>query len=90
MHWMDSPGRFDIAIQLETWEANGVAVPLFAKPGRGENAPASSVFRRPMPIMLPPVGQPITVATFAFTASHGRYVVPRGFESNWITVAAKP
>ncbi|HVP49324.1 MAG TPA: hypothetical protein VMT32_22180 [Bryobacteraceae bacterium] len=89
-HWFDSPGRFDIAIQLETWEANGVALPLSAKPDCGENRPATSVFRRPMPIMLPPAGQPITVATFVFTASHDRYVVPRGFESNWITVAPKP
>lgn len=90
MHWMDSPSRFDISIRLETWQAGGITLPLFAKPDPVQEAPPSSVFRQGLPVTLPPEGLPITVATFIFPAFRGRYVVPSGFESNWITVAAPP
>ncbi len=91
-HWLDSPARFDIAIRLETWEAGGSAIPIFAKPDRGENAAGSGMPRGRIPIILPAAGQPVTVATFVFMTSRDRYVVPRGHESNWLTVgaAAKP
>ncbi|MBZ5590629.1 MAG: hypothetical protein LAP39_00220 [Acidobacteriia bacterium] len=87
-HWMDSPDRFDIAIRLETWEADGIALPLFAKPDREEILQRAGAPRQGKPIILPAAGQPVTVATFVFTASRGRYVVPRGFQSNWITIVA--
>ncbi len=86
-HWLDSPRRFEISIRLETWEGGGVSTPVYAKAATDYETLNSGLHRR-MPIVLPPAGQPATVATFAFAASGDRYVVKRGFESNWITMAA--
>jgi hypothetical protein len=86
-HWLDSRRRFEISIQLETWEASGASTPINAKPAT-DYAAVNSGFHGRIPIVLPPSGQPAGVATFAFAASGDRYIVKRGFESKWVTVAA--
>lgn len=87
-HWMMPPSRFDIAIRLETWEAGGVSAPLSAEPDRSELARNAGGSKRGVPIYLPPAGQPPTIRTYVFSTDKKRYVVPRGFESKWITVSA--
>jgi len=87
-HWLDSPRRFEIAIRLETWEAGGVSSPIYAKPLSGYEIANSRMLRHRIPIALPPAGLPASVATFVFEVSQDRHVVPSGFESNWITMAA--
>ena len=87
-HWLYSPSRFEIAIRLETWEMDGVSIPIYAKPLSGYEIANSRLLRHRIPIVLPPAGLPASVATFVFEASRDRYIVPRGFESNWITTAA--
>ncbi len=87
-HWLDSPRRFEIAIRLETWETGGLSTPIYAKPLSGYEIANSRMLRHKIPIALPPAGLPASVATFVFEVSQDRHVVPRGFESNWITMAA--
>jgi len=86
-HWLAAPRRFEIAIRLETLETSGVSRPIYAKPATDYERANSGLHRRTQ-IVLPPAGQPASVATFAFAASGDRYVVPRGFASSWITIAA--
>lgn len=87
------PGsRFVIAIQLETMETNGVQAPLSAKPGRMRLFGAAEVEKtglgRPgVRIILPPLGESSNVAAFVFRTSKDRYVVPAGYESNWVTTS---
>lgn len=88
-HWLDSSPRFEIAIRLETWEADGLSMPIYAKPARAYEIADSKMRRHGTPIFLPPAGQPASVATFVFAVPAGRYVAP-GFESNWMTIAAPP
>jgi len=88
-HWLVSPRRFEIAIRLETLETSGVSGPIFAKPATDYERMNSGLHHRTQ-IVLPPAGQPATVAAFAFAASGDRYVVPRGFASSWMTIAAPP
>jgi hypothetical protein len=87
-HWVGS--RFDIAMRLETWERDGISRSLVARPDPRKAATGFTANARAVPLMLPPDEQPATVATFAFSTSSGRYIVPRGFESDWITIAAVP
>lgn len=87
-HWMMPPARFDIAIRLETWEAGGVSAPLYAEPDRSGPAPNSGVPRRGVPIYLPPAAQSARVQTFTVFTDQKRSVLPRGFESKWITMTA--
>jgi hypothetical protein len=86
-HWLVSARRFEIAIRLETWEVNGLSKPIYAKPA-SDYALVNSGLQHRSTIVLPPAGQPASVATFVFAASGDRYVVPRGFASNWVTTAA--
>jgi len=87
-HWMMPPNRFDIAIRLETWEAEGVSAPLYAEPDRSELAAKAGTRKRGAPINLPPAGQLPTIRTYVFVTDTKRHVIPRGFESKWITVSA--
>jgi len=41
-------------------------------------------------IVLPPLGESPNAASFVFPASKDRYVVPAGYESNWITILPPP
>lgn len=77
-HWLSSPAHFWIAILLETVEINGVPSPFHAKREGSEGGPA---------IFLPLAGQPPNVACFVFFSSASRHVVPRGYRSNWTTLA---
>jgi hypothetical protein len=87
-HWMMPPNRFDIAIRLEAWEAGGVSAPLYAQPDRSETAPEAGMRKRGVPINLPPAGQLPTIRTYVFFTDAKRHVMPRGFESKWLTVNA--
>jgi len=89
-HWMMPPNRFDIAIRLETWEVGGISTPLYAEPDRSESAPDVGVPKRGVPINLPPAVQLPRIRTYEFFTDAKRYVVPRGFESKWITMSAPP
>jgi hypothetical protein len=89
-HWMMPPNRFDIAIRLETWEVGGVSTPLYAEPDRHELASDAGVPKRGAPISLPPAGQLSRIRTYTLFTDEKRYVVPRGFESKWLTISAPP
>jgi len=85
-HWTLAPARFEIAMRLETWEAGGVSAPLYAQPDRSGPAPSTGVHRRGVPIYLPPAAQSARVRTFTAFTDSKRYVLPRGFQSKWITM----
>ncbi len=87
-HWMMPPARFDIAIRLEAWETGGVSSPIFAEPDHSETTPGAGIPRRGDPIYLPPAAQPAKVRTLEILTDQKRAVVPRGFETSWITVQA--
>jgi hypothetical protein len=89
-HWLDKPSRFVIAILLETVVLHGVQSPFYAKLdyGDGERRMTGELLEGGRPIYLPPLGQPALVASFSFHKSGTRYVMRRGYESNWVTVAA--
>jgi len=89
-HWPDLPQRFEISIRLETVEAGGLSTPIYAKPASAYEIAASQIHNRRIPIVRPPAGEPVTVATFVFQTTRDRYVVPPGFKSNWITIAGPP
>jgi hypothetical protein len=77
-HWLGKPRHFNISIQLERVEIGGVSKPLYAKVIA---SPSKQIF-------LSPIGQDPLVAAFPFMTENGRYVVPVGWESHWITVPA--
>ena len=87
-HWMMAPDQFDIGIRLESWETDGVSAPLYAEPDRSELTHNAGGSKRGVPINLPRVGQSDGVRIFQFATDRKRYVMPRGFESKWITTSA--
>jgi len=87
-HWMLPPVRFEITIQLESWETAGVTTRLYAKPARDEMAADRPASIAGAQINLPPAGQSPRVGTFIFKTKSKRYVVPLGLESKWITISA--
>jgi len=86
-HWIQPPPQFTISIQLETWESGGVSVPIFAKPDHSGIAFAPSAPTHGVPTYLPAAAYSPRVRAYAITTDRVRYVLPRGFQSNWITVA---
>ena len=74
-HWLSEPPYFAISILLEKLELSGVSRPLYA-----------NVKQRGLVIALPPVGESARVAAFPFATDKSRYVVPTGYESEWVTV----
>jgi len=76
-HWLAKPQYFKICLTLEKLETHGVATPLYAKLAH-EAAPST--------IHLPPAGQPDRVAVLVFPTDKSRYIVPAGYQTNWITV----
>ena len=85
-HWLLPPGRFDVAIRLESWEVSGVSAPLYAEPDRsglGENA---ATHLRGVPISLPPAAASPQVRSYIIQTDRKSYIFPRGFESKWITM----
>jgi hypothetical protein len=86
---------FRIAVQLETIEIGGVEVPLYAKPNSVRTAlnvagsnDSTSLRVQGHIIVLPPLGESSNSAAFLFGTSKDRYIVPAGYESNWITAPA--
>jgi hypothetical protein len=45
---------------------------------------------RPMTIALPVVRRSPLVAAFVFPRDKNRYIVPAGYQSDWVTVAPPP
>jgi len=89
-YWTGSPAHFAIAVLLESVDISGVASPLYARQYLRRIDPRSSAMRsRGVPILLPPLNQRNNVGTFTFLSpTKGRYVVPVGYESGWVTDVA--
>ncbi len=91
-HLLGTPRSFTIAIQLETVEIKGVSSPLYAmRPLDSEPWTTRGTLEkreRTRPIFLPPPGQSRRVSNFSFFTKANHYVMPRGYETKWITVAA--
>jgi hypothetical protein len=80
-------------MRLESVEIGGVSMPLHAVPDRrAEMARASEMAlrRRGVEIFVPPPGEPETNTSFVFRTTRDRYVIPKGYESAWRTVAGPP
>jgi len=65
---------------LESLEVNGVSTPFYARLERGSSS------ERGLPVNLPLSGQQVRVGEFVFPTSSGRHVIPRGYESDWLTI----
>jgi hypothetical protein len=92
-HSLGPPGRFVIAIQLETVEIHGVTSPIYAIRLRYEEKPdvksaTSGLVERSHQIVLPPPGQSALVSNFSISSKAKHYVLPRGLRMQWITVRA--
>lgn len=92
-HWRGAAARFIVSMRLESVEIGGVSMPLHAVPDRrAEMARASEMAmrRRGVEIFVPPPGEPETNTSFVFRTAKDRYVIPKGYESVWMTVAGPP
>jgi len=78
-HWLEKPQRFTISLLLEKLDVRGVATPLYARLTRGAGSTR---------IYVPPVGQSPLAAALVFTTDKSRYIVPAGYQTNWVTVSA--
>jgi hypothetical protein len=88
-HEGQSPRYFLISLLLERYQADGVWSPLSATldlKDQGENI-RRMMSLRGASISLPTGRQSALVTTLYFPASGERYVVPRGFKTNWVTVS---
>ena len=79
-HWLEQPKHFTISILLESLEVNGVSTPFYARLERGSSS------GRGLPVHLPLPGQQVRVGEFVCPTSSGRHVMPRGYESDWLTI----
>jgi hypothetical protein len=83
--------QFQIAISYETLEQRGAVAPLAIELDRelkAEQARTRNGFAtRGSEFSLPALSAPGDSGSwFAFSAASGRYIVPAGFESKWVTV----
>jgi hypothetical protein len=90
-HLLDPPRSFVVAIQLETLEIKGMVSPLYAiRPTDYEPWTVTKVTLehryRARPVFFPPRGQTALVCNFSYFTNADRYVMPRGYESQWTTV----
>jgi hypothetical protein len=90
-HVEQSPRYFVISILLERYQAGGVWSPLYATLDVKDQA---ENFRRMVSlrggsIALPSNRQSPLVTTLYFPTPKEAYVLPRGFRTNWVTVAGK-
>ena len=89
-HWLGSSGHFDFSFLLESIELNGATSPFYATRDRPQPLSAfnrGSGLRQPgLHIVLPPAGQPACTGSFAFFSTGNRYVLKRGFVSEWMTL----
>ncbi len=84
-HWRKQPSHFRISLVLEKLESGGVERPLYAKIQRKSDM---VMVTQSMGIVVPPVGQSPLAAAFVFPSNKDRYLVPAGYESEWLTVEA--
>jgi hypothetical protein len=94
-HRLDVPRSFASAMQLETVEINGIPSPLYAiRPINYEPWTVTKVTlehrERTRPMFLAPRGQSRLVSDFSHFTNAQRYVMPRGFETQWTTVSPQP
>lgn len=92
-HVLGARRSFEIAIQLETVEIHGVAAPLYAvRPSDYEDwvagAGRSELVELGGPVFLPPLGQSRRAVNFSFVTKAKHHVMPRGYETKWVTVVA--
>ena len=83
-HSIETPRHFTISIVLEKLETGGVPQPLYAKPIRHYREMLTS---GPVEIPLPPDAKSPFAAAFAFRTDKDRYLVPAGYQSDWMTVS---
>src|SRR5579872_143095 len=79
-HWLVEPRFFEIAVRFDRVEMNGAVYAFHAV--RERTSPAA---KRGFLAALQPPDSSTSVGTFRFVTTKERYVVPRGYESNWIT-----
>lgn len=91
-HWFGHLSHFDFSFLVESIEFNGATFPFYAMLDQRRHASTlktSSELRQPgLHIVLPPAGQPAWTGSFAFFSSSKRYVMKRGYTSEWITLPA--
>jgi hypothetical protein len=90
-HWVGREARFEVSIVLETLEVGGASSPLHAVWDRREEFERiknTGGMRMRASIWMPPSGLPPTFATFVFPTLKNSYIVPRGYESKWLTIAS--
>lgn len=86
-HWTVL-GRFDVAIQLESWEMGPVRQALYAEPERQGTMVDLKTHRQGELINLPPTAGQMRVWKQIIHTPDSRYVMPRGFATRWRTVGA--
>ncbi len=92
-HLLGENPRFVVSILLESIDIGGVRMPFYAMPDDTSNAVERRVGTLRMrgdSIVPAPAGLPPTTATFVFSTTKSRYVVPRGWESKWLTLPPPP
>jgi len=80
-HWLQDPERFEIAVRFDKLETKGTVYPFHVKL-EYDRVPAGN---RGLRVVLPPRGFDAAVGMLRFFTTKQRYIVPRGYESNWIT-----
>jgi hypothetical protein len=86
-----SSSQFQYSVRYDTLEQNGTVAPLEIELERQlkvEQHPKNGFVSRGTEFSLSPVAATDeTGSWFAVSAASGRYVIPEGFESKWVTVA---
>jgi hypothetical protein len=92
-HFLGSSPHFQIAIRPQSIEINGAELPFYATLDPNVEFAAArkmaGLGHRGVPVWLASSGQPRNVGTFFFPTSKGRFIVPRGQQSDWITATPK-
>jgi len=91
-HFFGSWPYFQIAMRPQSIDIAGVELAFYAMRDRNAEFEArelAGLSGHRLPIWLPPAGQPPNVGAFFFPTWKGRFIVPRGQESDWITITTK-
>jgi hypothetical protein len=81
---LEPPKHITISILLQKLKVHGVSTPFYARLDR------TTVAGLGLPVRLPPPGPLLLAGEFVFPVSHGRHIMPRGYRSDWLTVAPPP
>lgn len=88
--FLREPAHYEIGILTQSIEIGGVEFPFYARLDRSEEFAAArgmaGLRGRGVPVWLPPTGREPNVATFYIETSKDRLIVPRGRESDWVTI----